>query len=155
MPNSTFSALYFATVSLHIHDVSERREVKRKRQVMLPLVLLIKFVLLLIGALNSPYLREYPHPWRPLHQCHRSQVESIHKWQLFCCWTHTLFSIGMAKCQKKALTLSAHLGRLFVFVVSFLVTSLFPTNDLKKILIKKPVIDTYYLEPTVLNIHQL
>ena len=29
------------------------------------------------------------------------------------------------------LTLSAHLGRLFVFVISFLVTSLFPSTDLK------------------------
>ena len=39
---------------------------------------------------------------------------------------------------KKLLTLSAHLGRLFVFVSSFFVTSLLPTQDLKqnKLLVK-------------------
>lgn len=45
-----------------------------------------------------------------------------------------------------ALTLSAHLGRLFVFVVSFLVTSLFPTNDLRKKNIKIFAYK-YYIEP--------
>ena len=33
------------------------------------------------------------------------------------------------------LTLSAHLGGLFVFVTSFLVTSLLPTKDLKQMTI--------------------
>ena len=43
-----------------------------------------------------------------------------------------LYQNGKIPGKKRALTLSAHLGRLFVFVVSFLVTSLFPTNDLKR-----------------------
>ena len=49
-----------------------------------------------------------------------------------------------------ALTLSAHLGRLFVFVVSFLVTSLFPTNDLKRYQMLQYLSYMYYKEPTKL-----
>lgn len=46
--------------------------------------------------------------------------------------TYTVLYQEWQNARKRALTLSAHLGRLFVFVVSFLVKSLFPTNDLKR-----------------------